>query len=229
MQAITVKEDTHMKKFLISAKSPKFYKKKAMVITVNFSNIHERECEHNKENLEESDYEEWIPHTIDEGGCLDGRKVMMVRKKPSRKCFNPENFTMFFMKQTCKCTDDDYHCDFGYAYDDEGRCVIDPEINDSTSNAQPPQCEDFFYKSDGYRRNYETYCEGGVSHKSTRISCSGKHWYSFSLGNFHWFGLKYVFWLLVKVITFNGLLSGFGWIFKLFFMVGFGYGLFLGV
>ena len=73
MTAITVKDSPHMKKFLISAKSPKGFKKKALVFTVNMNNLHERDCEHNKDNPQESDYEEWTPHTADEGGCLDGR------------------------------------------------------------------------------------------------------------------------------------------------------------
>ncbi len=91
--AITVKESSHMRKFLISARAPKFYKKKAMVITVDFSNLHERECVHDKGNPEESDYEEWQPHTTSENGCLDGRKVIYVRKKCERPCFNNDTFT----------------------------------------------------------------------------------------------------------------------------------------
>lgn len=82
-----------------------------------------------KENPEESDYEEWIPHTADEGGCLNGRKVVYVRKKPDRTCFNPEHYALFYVKDHCDCTNDDYHCDFGYSRNEDERCVMDPEIN----------------------------------------------------------------------------------------------------
>ncbi len=96
--------------------------------------------------MEESDYEEWIPHTVDEGGCLDGRKVVMIRKKSERQCFNPDNFTMYYTQSTCKCTSDDYHCDFGYAYDDNGNCVLDPFINQiGSSEQEPPICKDYWY------------------------------------------------------------------------------------
>ena len=53
----------------------------------------------------------------------------MVRKKPEKKCFNHDTFNMVFVKNSCKCTVDDFHCDFGYAYDDNGNCVLDPVIN----------------------------------------------------------------------------------------------------
>ena len=48
----------------------------------------------------------------------------MVRKKPERKCFNPDNYNMFFIKDYCLCTNDDFHCDFGYEKDYNGYCVI---------------------------------------------------------------------------------------------------------
>ena len=116
--AITIKDTPHLWKFLISAKSPKGFKKKYMVLTVDMSNIHERECEHNKNNPDESDYESWIPHTADEGGCLDGREIVMVRKKPDWNCYNPDNFNLFFIKDYCLCTNDDYHCDYGFKKDE---------------------------------------------------------------------------------------------------------------
>lgn len=50
MTAITVKDDPHMKKFLVSAKAPKGFKKKTLLFTIDMSNLHERDCEHNKEN-----------------------------------------------------------------------------------------------------------------------------------------------------------------------------------
>lgn len=71
-----------MKKLLLSARSPKGYSKKYLILTLDFNNLYERECEHDKENPEQGDYEEWVPHTADEGGCLNGRKVVFVRKRP---------------------------------------------------------------------------------------------------------------------------------------------------
>ena len=108
--------------------------------------MHEEECEHNKDNLEESDYEEWVPHTVEEGGCLDGRKIVMMRKKPERKCFNPEEYTLFYIKDHCECTNDDYHCDFGYSKNDYGYCILDPELNDYSVSMEPKSCHNFYFQ-----------------------------------------------------------------------------------
>lgn len=176
--AITTQNLIELKKLVISARSPKSFKRKASVITVDFSNIHQRECEHLKEDQEGSDYEEWIPHTSDEGGCLNGRKIVYVRKKADRACFNPDKYSLFYIKERCPCTRDDYHCDFGYSTRENGNCVMDPEINMFTFLRDPPICEDFFYRSDGYKKNYETFCEGGLEHKETKIYCGNKSWIS---------------------------------------------------
>lgn len=71
----------------------------------------------------------------------------MVRKKSDRKCFNPDNYNMFFIKDYCLCTEDDFHCDFGYIRDKGGYCVVDREINDMK---EPENCNGFYYKTDGY-------------------------------------------------------------------------------
>ena len=58
-----------------------------------------------------------MPHSTDENGCFEGRKIIMVRRKPERECFNEDSYSMYYVKDHCKCTDNDYHCDFGYSKD----------------------------------------------------------------------------------------------------------------
>lgn len=97
-----------------------------------------------------SDYEEWTPHTADEGGCLNGRKVVLVRKKPEKKCFNADNYPLFYVREHCLCTEDDFHCDFGYSKNEAGICVLDNEINLYNFLSDPPHCNNYFLRSDGY-------------------------------------------------------------------------------
>ncbi len=215
LYAITVKEENHLKKFLISTRSPKNYKAKSMVITVDISNLHERDCEHIKDDQVESDYEEWAPHTADEDGCVDGRRITIVRKKPDRKCFNPENFTLIFTKSRCECSDDDYHCDFGYVRSENGYCVKDPEINETISGV-PPHCDKFYFISDGYRKNYESFCEGGVQHELSEKSCRS-NWHIFSF-------LKWPSFLHFPSFKIFG--GTVGWLLKLIVLAGIGYGLY---
>ena len=211
--ALTVNNENHLKKILISSKTPKNFKKKNMVITLDFSNLHERECEHDKEDKERSDYEEWIPHTAEENGCLDGRKVILIRKKPDRTCFNSNNFTMYYIKESCKCGHDDYHCDFGYARNADGYCVKDLQIGGNLVSKQPPNCKDFYFVSDGYKRNSETFCTGGVEHSEIKYYCGNKGWFSFiHLPHFpHFLGSftnLFKFNTFFKVLLFLGLVAG---------------------
>lgn len=85
-----------------------------------------------------------------------------MRKKPERTCFNPENYSLFYVKETCRCTDDDYHCDFGYLRNENGLCVLSKDVNIYSFMSDPPHCNEFYWRSDGYKKNAESFCENGV-------------------------------------------------------------------
>ena len=169
---ITAMGGHHLKKFLIVSKASPMIDSEARIITVDMSNITTQVCKHDKDNEELSDYEEWVPHTTAENGCLDGRKVVLIRKKPDRECYNADNFTMYYVKEYCECTEDDYHCDFGYDNID-GKCVESVRTGEASLNAQPAICHDYYYVSDGYRKNYENFCVGGVTHDKVQVKCQG--------------------------------------------------------
>lgn len=170
--AITVREQVNMKKLLISARPPVGFKQKAQVITVDFSNLFERLCVHDTANPELSDYEDWNPAAGSASGCLDGREVSILRRKPNRECFNADTFTFIRTLRYCACTEADFHCDFGFTRDEGGKCVIDSRFSyDHT--LPPPTCYGQYFVTTGYRRNYETYCQGGVEHNFLTYDCPG--------------------------------------------------------
>ena len=43
---------------------------------------------------------------------------------------------------------------------------MESQIDKKEFFKEPEFCDDFYYQSDGYILDEETYCEGGVSHKS---------------------------------------------------------------
>ena len=88
----------------------------------------------------------------------------MVRKKPEKECFNEDNYSMYYVKDHCECTEDDYHCDFGYSRDQYNQCRLNPEINMFDFHKDPPHCKDYYYRTDGYKKNFETFCQKGVQH-----------------------------------------------------------------
>lgn len=52
-----------------------------VIITIDFSNLHTRECEGvDKAGSLESDYEEWTPNGKINPDCLMGKKVVIIQK-----------------------------------------------------------------------------------------------------------------------------------------------------
>ncbi len=43
--------------------------------------------------------------------------------------------------------------------------VLNNEINVYNFLTDPPHCKDYFWRSDGYKKNYESFCENGVMHQ----------------------------------------------------------------
>ena len=145
------------------------------------------QCVHNKDDKARSDYEEWTPHTTSSNGCLDGRKAVLIRKKPDRECYNADSFTMYYIKEYCECTEDDYHCDYGYVKEN-GKCVKNFKVSDSAKAEQPAYCSGSYFITDGYRKNFESFCVGGVTHSKTEVKCKGGRIRSF--GGFIWWLMK---------------------------------------
>ena len=189
--SLTTKNTHELQKLIIDVANPKGYKNKSRVISLDFSNLHERKCVHDKENLDSSDYEEFIPHMADDDNCYLGQELLILRKKPERECFNKEKFAMSQIKKLCPCKESDYHCDFGFVLDDKsGKCVFDKEMfanriskREKVHSAylyldnfiQPPKhCRNFYYITSGYRKNFGNLCSGG-KYKNTlkKQKCPG--------------------------------------------------------
>ena len=137
---------------------------KSELIALNFSNLVERICKHTFD--EYSDYEVWKPRQE----CWNGAKYEYLRKKPFKNCFNKYNFNFVRVLGYCQCTDNDYHCDFGYKRNADGKCEIEKQFMGISQ--KPEHCHKHYSVSDGYRKNYLNSCQGGVQHKITKKSCS---------------------------------------------------------
>lgn len=161
---LTVKDKVALKKLLIATRAPEGYGSKAQITTVDFSNLFERTCD------SDQDYEHWTPATNAPGQCLQGARVAYLRKRPDRACFNPAIPVFVSEYNACECTEADFHCDFGFARDENGQCVRDSQFEVDTE-APPGVCIDDYVISSGYRKNYQTACEGGVEHPPVVLPC----------------------------------------------------------
>ncbi|CAG5130317.1 unnamed protein product, partial [Candidula unifasciata] len=101
--------------------------KKWTVNVIDFNTIVTRECK-------EDDYIKWIPHTslnTKPGfeGCLLGRKETFKLIKKDSWCRNGYYKNMDVLTDNCKCTEEDYECDYGfYRPDNSVKCVRQPDI-----------------------------------------------------------------------------------------------------
>ncbi|BFZ08463.1 hypothetical protein BsWGS_11502 [Bradybaena similaris] len=100
--------------------------KKWTVNVIDFNTIVTRECK-------EDDYEPWTPHTSLNTrpgfeGCVNGRKETFKRIKADSWCRNGYYKNMDVQTDNCKCTEDDFECDFGFHRVDSVKCVRQPDI-----------------------------------------------------------------------------------------------------
>lgn len=195
---LSLKSDFKLKKFIIDGIRPsgESSRRSNVVVVLDMSNVYEKECVHDKTNAEKSDYEEWTPSGENEDGCLNGRQIVLIRKKTDRKCYNNDQFVNYYIKKSCPCTENDFHCDYGYMKNEAGQCIPNPE-EPQLHSAQPLFCHEFFYTSSGYRKNLESGCSGGVEHPFERLPCD-RAAFSFNIGVGSWI------WGLIKLALILG-------------------------
>ena len=176
--SLTSKKTHNLQKLIIDVENPEGYKNKARIIALDFSNLHERHCKHNKEDPEASDYEEFKPHTADSENCFLGQEMSILRKKAERECFNNEKFALEDIKRYCPCKSSDFHCDFGFK-SENGKCIFNQEIFGSRMSRKknihsaymyldnylnpPKHCLNVYFATTGYRKNFGNFCVGGQS------------------------------------------------------------------
>lgn len=177
-----VLKDDH--KFLVIGHTIENYINKGDIITVDLTGFHERDCVHSP-NKEKSDYEEFRPYSFYNNNiskCFNGREIVYLRKKKNRLCYNNDKFELFKIKRFCECTEDDWHCDFGYYRNDASECVPIKDFKDVKysivnyhyKNADitiPKNCNGYYFKSSGYKKNYNTNCSGGIEHYGKEVKC----------------------------------------------------------
>lgn len=186
IQDIFTEPDSSTQSFLIRADSYETREdeeegnKFTTIFVLNFEKTHERICGgiHSPGTVG-SDYEIWSPYDGRHGQpCLMGRRISYTRRKRDSECFNGVLFERPISVETCKCTEEDYECDFGFTRKDSlsnSPCI--PHIN--ISYAPPANCTpgSIYTVTMGYRKVAGDTCQGGISHDPIVIPCSGS-WFA---------------------------------------------------
>lgn len=149
----TIPDSTGIKFILIASKGDEEW----TIYTLDFAGLHERKCK-------DDDFELWHARKTEDGkpGCIMGRRQSFRRRKPDADCFILDEFVDPEPKwETCKCTEEDYECDFNFVRKDD-KCVPAGPI--PVPKGQCKEGDEHFEGSSGWRLIPGNKCdkEGGV-------------------------------------------------------------------
>eukprot|EP00004_Rigifila_ramosa_P027712 TRINITY_DN911_c0_g1_i2.p1 TRINITY_DN911_c0_g1~~TRINITY_DN911_c0_g1_i2.p1 ORF type:complete len:770 (+),score=201.52 TRINITY_DN911_c0_g1_i2:201-2312(+) len=142
-----------------------------VIFSVDFSSLHERQCEGAEHpGKKDSDYEIFSPSDTREGKCLFGAEMQITRRKQDAQCWNGNEFDNNTLTTPCKCTRQDFECDFGYELEEiTNECVA---TADAPSSGKPSDCNDYYYVTSGYRRIPGDLCVGGDDLSPKKKKCN---------------------------------------------------------
>jgi len=140
--------------------------------TVDFSGVSKRQCVGADRPYDaNSDFEYWSPYDgRQEQDCILGRKITYVRRKRDSECYTGTEYNLNKSIENCKCTEEDYECDFGFIRrSSNSPCTATISIN---YNA-PEDCVPgkYYTVTKGYRKIVGDSCEDGVNHDPDTIPC----------------------------------------------------------
>ncbi|RLV94788.1 Vacuolar protein sorting/targeting protein 10 [Spathaspora sp. JA1] len=177
----TVPTDTS-RKFVIFAKDGS----STLAYSIDFTNIHARQCQLDLDNPDKDDYEYWSPinpntDDVNEPRCLFGHEAQYLRRaKGHHDCFigSAPLKDGFKLVRNCTCTRRDYECDYNYSRDiNDNTCKLvqglTPEDKKKEMCAKPNAFE--YYVSTGYRKIAISTCQGGKQFDNWNpMPCPGK-------------------------------------------------------
>lgn len=114
----TTPDSTSMKFFLWGTKGGES-KTEHWVFSIDFEEMHEAKCK-------ENDFEKWTARVDEDGkaSCVMGRKQFYNRRKADADCFIREKKFEEIEPEfdTCKCTEEDFECDYNFVRSKDGKC-----------------------------------------------------------------------------------------------------------
>ncbi|KAL1407369.1 vacuolar protein sorting/targeting protein PEP1 [Vanrija albida] len=152
---LTTIPDSTSQKFLLLGVAHRQSSKEGRyaMVFLDFAGLQNRQCK-------DADFEKWYARSSEDSECLMGQKLWYRRRKLDAKCYVGNKFQdPTGHSDKCKCTDEDYECDFNYVRQN-GKCVpVGPE---KLPEGACVNNEDYYEGSSGYRLIPGNVCEGGV-------------------------------------------------------------------
>ncbi|XP_051524704.1 sortilin-like [Myxocyprinus asiaticus] len=116
-------------------------------------------------NCTANDYVQWLAHSDDisdpEDGCMLGYKERFLRVRKDSVCWIGRDYVVTKQHTPCRCTLDDFLCDFGYyRKENSSECIEQADLKghdlDICINGEKEQLQ-----TSGYRKIPGDKCEGG--------------------------------------------------------------------
>uniref|UniRef100_A0A672PRN4 Sortilin-like n=1 Tax=Sinocyclocheilus grahami TaxID=75366 RepID=A0A672PRN4_SINGR len=126
--------------------------------TIDFKDLLTRNCK-------DSDYIEWLAHSDDisdpDDGCMLGYKEHFLRVKKDSVCWIGRDYIVTKQPTACRCTLDDFLCDFGYyRKENSSQCIEQADLKghdlEICIHGKKEQLQ-----TSGYRKIPGDKCEGG--------------------------------------------------------------------
>ncbi|KAI0766636.1 Oligoxyloglucan reducing end-specific cellobiohydrolase [Trametes elegans] len=160
---VTVPSDTS-RRFILMGYYPRA-KNSAVAVHLDFSALTRRLCVLDPEKPNNDDFELWSPSEEREEQCLFGRQTLYHRRRRERNCVvGDQKKIQEKIVKTCHCTEADFECEFNYARDEDGKCVLLPGLSPRDPDPST-QCrsgdDDYWYELTAYRKIPISSCEGG--------------------------------------------------------------------
>ncbi|KAK6455477.1 vacuolar protein sorting/targeting protein 10 [Scheffersomyces xylosifermentans] len=175
----TVPSDTS-RKFIIFGHSNKD-SSVTLSYSIDFSNIHKRQCQLDLDHPDLDDFEYWSPsHPNLPDNCLFGHESKFLRRAVGHSdCFigGAPLSEGFKVTRNCSCTRRDFECDYNFYRDTDNTCKLVEGLSPSDRKNEICKKEGAFEYNEptGYRKIPLSTCVGGKQFDSWDVKpCPGK-------------------------------------------------------
>lgn len=161
----TVPSDTS-RKFLIFGATDT-HKRTLLSYSIDFTNIHKRQCQIDLDKPDSDDFEYWSPYHPSSGDkCLFGHEAKYLRRAMGHNdCFigKAPLTEGFKVVRNCSCTRRDFECDYNYVMDADKTCKLVHGLSPSDRKIEMCKKPNAFEYTEttGYRKIPISTCEGG--------------------------------------------------------------------
>jgi hypothetical protein len=150
-------------------------------VSIDFSNIYQRQCQLDLDRPDHDDYEFWSPsHPNSPDDCLFGHEAKYLRRAIGHNdCFigSAPLKEGFKVTRNCTCTRRDYECDYNFYRDNDNTCKLVKGLSSEDRKTDMCSKEDAFqyFQPTGYRKIPLSTCVGGKNFDSWDVQpCPGK-------------------------------------------------------